>query len=737
MNPATGGVIFTPEPTFVGDPDPVSYTVADDQSNTSTPAIVTVTYTDAPVAAADESLGNAIGSAPQITVTANDTADAGRTIDTGTVALIDPETGDLVATLMVENEGTWSVGAGGVVTFTPEDGFVGNPTVVSYTVADDQGNVTAPAPITVTYTEAPVAVADTSLDNEIGLPVSLSVLENDSADTGRTLDPTSVRFVDPATGNPVTTVTVPGQGVWTVSPAGVVTFTQEDDFTGSPDPISYTVDDDQGNTSAPALITVGYEPAVDIEVIEEILSDNLLQTTTMLSGNASRISRRAADRLNISHGQACGDEINDLLRSNPIYFATDKFYIDARNNAVLDRIALILGDCSGASFMIAGHTDSQESDAYNLILSQNRVNAVKEALMSRGIATERLESEGFGERRPVATNATVEGMALNRRVEFMLLDEDAAIARPCGDADDPNGSLNGSKNGDTAHLDGNYRSTGYDCVTDTYHEAWAEVSVTHDDDRGTMGMLSFGMSRERQANNRLFGQFVEGYLSKSDVDTAEANGTITGAGVHAGLFGAHATEGGLILSYYGSAAVGHHSFELQTIETADGSYTYGGLFLGGAVGGEREYDDLLLKPRVGVDLAYAASLGSEISVPDVELEIDPATYARAFAELGTERVLDDGATVQFAPRVFCAITGTDGSDDCGFGAMFNYETLADNDGTHWDITADYEQIGSRQTATLSAARNVNILDGLGVSKSRFSATETGAIEAGQTFEFAW
>jgi len=70
---------------------------------------------------------------------------------------------------------------------------------------------------------------------------------------------------------------------------------------------------------------------------------------------------------------------------------------------------------------IAGHTDSQGSDSYNLALSRDRARSVMSYLVMRGIAQERLEANGYGETRPLADNNTEEGRYLNRRVEVVPL----------------------------------------------------------------------------------------------------------------------------------------------------------------------------------------------------------------------------------------------------------------------------------------------------------------------------
>jgi outer membrane protein OmpA-like peptidoglycan-associated protein len=72
---------------------------------------------------------------------------------------------------------------------------------------------------------------------------------------------------------------------------------------------------------------------------------------------------------------------------------------------------------------ISGHTDNVGDDDSNLILSKKRAEAVKNYLITKGIATERLMVEYFGETKPVADNTTSEGRAKNRRVEMKIVIE--------------------------------------------------------------------------------------------------------------------------------------------------------------------------------------------------------------------------------------------------------------------------------------------------------------------------
>ena len=157
---------------------------------------------------------------------------------------------------------------------------------------------------------------------------------------------------------------------------------------------------------------------------------------------------------------------------------------------------------------------------------------------------------------------------------------------------------------------------------------------------------------------------------------------------------------------------------------------------GAAIGGERDFGALSIKPRIGVDLAYAKSIGSQISLPNVELEIDPATYVRGFVELGLSQETDNGM-LNFTPRLFCETNEDEDADVCGFGATFDYGSLLAADGAQWSVGFDYEAIDDRQSASLKVAHSREIFDGVGVSKSSFGATATGSLQVEQTVVITW
>lgn len=100
-----------------------------------------------------------------------------------------------------------------------------------------------------------------------------------------------------------------------------------------------------------------------------------------------------------------------------ILFDLDKATIKPSYDNKLEGFAKVLGDYPSVKTTLHAHTDSTASEEYNLDLSLKRANAVKKALINLGIDAQRIKTIGYGESKPVATNETAEGRALNRRVE--------------------------------------------------------------------------------------------------------------------------------------------------------------------------------------------------------------------------------------------------------------------------------------------------------------------------------
>ncbi|RYY70214.1 MAG: OmpA family protein, partial [Chitinophagaceae bacterium] len=103
-----------------------------------------------------------------------------------------------------------------------------------------------------------------------------------------------------------------------------------------------------------------------------------------------------------------------------VFFATGSYKLLAKSNQSLDAVVALLKADESLMIDIDGHTDSQGSDESNQVLSDNRAGAVKNYLVSKGIAETRLKSAGYGESKPVADNTTAAGRAKNRRTEMVV-----------------------------------------------------------------------------------------------------------------------------------------------------------------------------------------------------------------------------------------------------------------------------------------------------------------------------
>jgi len=104
-----------------------------------------------------------------------------------------------------------------------------------------------------------------------------------------------------------------------------------------------------------------------------------------------------------------------------VNFDFDKATLRQEDIAIIDRDITSLDEWGNVNIEVAGHTDSRGSDAYNMNLSQQRAEAVRNYLVSKGIAADRLSARGYGESQPVADNATDEGRFKNRRVELVRI----------------------------------------------------------------------------------------------------------------------------------------------------------------------------------------------------------------------------------------------------------------------------------------------------------------------------
>jgi outer membrane protein OmpA-like peptidoglycan-associated protein len=110
-----------------------------------------------------------------------------------------------------------------------------------------------------------------------------------------------------------------------------------------------------------------------------------------------------------------------------IQFETGKAVIKPASFAILDQIAKVLADNPSYLIDVRGHTDNVGNPESNMQLSERRAAAVHDYLVGKGISLKRLSSHGFGDTKPVASNKTPKGKALNRRVEFVVTFEETTF----------------------------------------------------------------------------------------------------------------------------------------------------------------------------------------------------------------------------------------------------------------------------------------------------------------------
>lgn len=113
-------------------------------------------------------------------------------------------------------------------------------------------------------------------------------------------------------------------------------------------------------------------------------------------------------------------KIDTLLQEDVVEFDPSSAQLTAHGRAVLDQVAPVLLASPGLNCEIQGHTDSQGRADVNQSLSYQRAIATKNYLVNKGVAADRLTTEGYGDTKPIASNDTAEGRRKNRRIHFVL-----------------------------------------------------------------------------------------------------------------------------------------------------------------------------------------------------------------------------------------------------------------------------------------------------------------------------
>ena len=150
-------------------------------------------------------------------------------------------------------------------------------------------------------------------------------------------------------------------------------------------------------------------------------------TTTQMRENSIRINALELKNIDILNSEA-PKEMTIVLDERSLNFDFDKSNVKPQYYDLLKNIKEFV-EQNNYELTIVGHTDSIGSNAYNFKLSRRRAESVKAKLLEFGLSEDRIVGiEAMGEEQPIATNATKEGRAQNRRVEFKLVQRENAPA---------------------------------------------------------------------------------------------------------------------------------------------------------------------------------------------------------------------------------------------------------------------------------------------------------------------
>jgi len=127
----------------------------------------------------------------------------------------------------------------------------------------------------------------------------------------------------------------------------------------------------------------------------------------------------------VSSNNGCPEVKNEVKKLlikalQGIQFEFGKSVIKKTSYAILDQIARVIKENPSFVVEVCGHTDNIGDASKNLVMSQERADAVRNYLLVKGINEKKITAKGFGDKQPIASNATPAGRKLNRRVEFTL-----------------------------------------------------------------------------------------------------------------------------------------------------------------------------------------------------------------------------------------------------------------------------------------------------------------------------
>ena len=427
---------------------------------------------------------------------------------------------------------------------------------------------------------------------------------------------------------------------------------------------------------------------------------------------------------------------------------------DATNSTVAQTLTIraidddkVEGTHSCQPTVVVGSADAR-FDALPLALAtvtvtDDLVDQIREPL------TEILEND-------LAETITTQTKAFSRIAKGALQRLQAGRDLPCGEVAgfDVDGSVDILNSNGTAR--GTFGSDTYNCVTDTREILDGTFSLNKTEDTGVQALLQFAWQRERfVTDEEIAGYFLGGYYSRTDV-SGLGDGSINGFGVNGGFYGARAFAEGLFMDYYVAGAAGRHKFDIDFDAAtapinATGQYNYLAGFAGVGLSGQHDFGSFVMKPRVGIDFAYAKAGDADVTARQLGLThtgiiaLDDFSGTRATAEIRFESLASPGGAEAMAdmmrtsitPRFTCELSSYEDDTNCGVGLALAWERMDAASGLIWGFEVDAEKIDDTRRFTFNIKREKPIANGLGSVVTRLSMPAAQSVQLEHGIKLDW
>lgn len=150
-------------------------------------------------------------------------------------------------------------------------------------------------------------------------------------------------------------------------------------------------------------------------------AEGYLPAKYMLDPDEANESGKVIRNIELTAGQKVAHAAGEVMRLNNLIFQMGKSRISPESYEELELVVKMMNDNARMVIQLEGHTDYLGDSKTNMKLSQERVDAVKKYLRSKGIASSRIKTKAFGGTMPLSRDETPEAHSLNRRVELRIL----------------------------------------------------------------------------------------------------------------------------------------------------------------------------------------------------------------------------------------------------------------------------------------------------------------------------